>query len=163
MATVAIGDRCTRPNDYAPAFRAGRDAVELMIRLGRPDAVVETDGLGPYGLLLRASSRSDLETFAQRTLGPLLDHDRRHDGELVATLRAYLETGGVQRQVAARRFIHVNTVVYRLRRIRELLDLDVADPAAVFDLTLAFRVMDLIGLGEPASVGTAPAPSRLRG
>jgi DNA-binding PucR family transcriptional regulator len=94
--------------------------------------------------LLRASSREALESFADRALAPLVEHDRAHGGELLPTLRAYLEEGGVQRRVAARCFIHVNTVVYRVRRIQELLGIELTDPGTVFDLTLALRIRDVL-------------------
>jgi sugar diacid utilization regulator len=154
--TIAISDRCQRPDDYAPAFRLARDSVELMLKLGRCGTVVAASELGPYGLLLRVSSRDELESFAQRTLRPLVEHDRAHGGELFSTLRAYLDEDRVQRRVAARCFIHVNTVVYRVRRIEELLGIDLDDPATVFDITLALRILDLLG-----DAPTAPmTPSR---
>lgn len=153
--TVAVADRCERPDDYAPAFDVARDSIELMLKLGRRGAVVGTSELGPYGLLLRASSRDDLEAFARRTLRPLIDHDRAHGGDLLHTLRAFLEEDRVQRRAAARCFVHVNTIVYRVRRIEELLGVDLGDPAAVFDITLALRILDL--LGETPSVTPASA------
>ena len=62
-------DRCARPDDYAPAFRLARESVELMVKLGRGGASVGASELGPYGLLLRASSRDDLEAFAAERCG----------------------------------------------------------------------------------------------
>ena len=123
-----------------------------MLKLGRGGAVVATSELGPYALLLRASSRDDLETFARRTLQPLIQHDRGH-GELLGTLRVFLEENRVQRRAAARCFVHVNTIVYRVRRIEELLGASLGDPSTVFDITLALRILDL--LGETPVVGTA--------
>jgi sugar diacid utilization regulator len=146
--TIAIGDPCERPDDYGPAFMLARETTALMIRLGRNGAVVGSGDLGSYGLLLRASQRADLESFARGRLRPIVEHDRRHSSELVRTLRAYLDAGGVQRRAAARCFVHVNTVVYRLRRIRELLAVDLDDPGVVFDLTLALRILDLLGDGR---------------
>ncbi len=152
QVTVAIADRCQRPDDHAPAFRLARESIELMLKLGRGGAVVATSELGPYALLLRASSRDDLETFARRTLQPLIQHDRGH-GELLGTLRVFLEENRVQRRAAARCFVHVNTIVYRVRRIEELLGASLGDPSTVFDITLALRILDL--LGETPVIGTA--------
>jgi sugar diacid utilization regulator len=151
--TAAIADRCHRPDDHAPAFRLARESIELMLKLGRGGAVIATSELGPYGLLLRATSRDDLEEFARRTLRPLLEHDRGHGSELLRTLRTYLEEDRVQRRAAARCFVHVNTIVYRVRRIEELLGADLADPSTVFDITLALRILDLL---EPQ---VAPLPT----
>lgn len=159
LVTIALGDRCERPSDYAPALRLARESVQLMLKLGRQGTIIDASELGPYGLLLRASSREELESFALRTLDPLVEHDRLHGSELMPTLRAYLDEDRVQRRVAARCFIHVNTVVYRIRRIEELLKADLGDPATVFDVTLALRILDLLRVGPPARHALIGLPS----
>ena len=142
--TIAIGDTCDRPGAYGPAFTAARQAIDLMVKLGRQGTVIGARELGPYGLLLQASTRGDLEAFARETVAPLLDHDERHGADLTGTLRAYLEEDRVQRRVAARCFIHVNTVVYRINRIEQLLGRSLSDPSTVFDVTLALRILDVL-------------------
>jgi DNA-binding PucR family transcriptional regulator len=155
--TIALGGTCERPDDYAPAFVEARRALDVMLKLGRGGSIIGARELGPYGLLLRASTRDDLEAFARDALAPLLDHDRRHAAELTRTLRVYLEEGRVQRRVAARCFIHVNTVVYRIRRIERLLGRSLRDPATVFDLTLALRILDVLDAdGDEPLVGETP-------
>jgi len=118
-----------------------------MVKLGRRGTVVGDRELGPYALLLQSSSREGLEAFARTTLAPILDHDGRHRSELAPTLRVYLEEDRVQRRTAARTFTHVNTVAYRIGRIEHLLGRSLGDPATVFDLTLAFRILDVVDGG----------------
>jgi sugar diacid utilization regulator len=142
--TIALGGTCQRPDEYAPAFAAARRTLDVMIKLGRRGTVIGARELGPYGLLLRASSRDDLEAFARDTVAPLVEHDRRHGAELTRTLRVFLEEDRVQRRTAARMFIHVNTVVYRINRIEQLIGRSLADPSSVFDLTLALRILDVV-------------------
>jgi sugar diacid utilization regulator len=155
--TIAIGGTCERPDDYAPAFAGAQRALEVMLKLGRGGSIIGARELGAYGLLLKASSRDDLEAFARGTLTPLLDHDRRHGAELMRTLRVYLEEDRVQRKAAARCFIHVNTVVYRVNRIEQLLGRSLGDPATVFDLTLALRILDVLDAdGDEPLVGATP-------
>jgi sugar diacid utilization regulator len=146
--TIAIGGTCDRPDDYAPAFAASRRALDVMLKLGRRGSIVGARELGPYGLLLQASSLDDLELFARDTLAPLLEHDRRHGSDLLGTLRVYLEEDRVQRRAAARCFIHVNTVVYRINRIEGLIGRSLDEPSAVFDVTLALRVLDVLEAGS---------------
>ena len=149
--TAAVGETCRSPRDYATALHRAGDAVDLLIRLGRLGSIVSVADLGPYALLLRASSRDDLQAFARAALAPLLAYDREHGGELVGTLRAYLDSDRVQRRAAARLAVHVNTIVYRVRRIEELLGRSLAEPDGVFDLTLALRIADVLQpeLGAP--------------
>jgi sugar diacid utilization regulator len=146
--TIAIGDTCDRPDAYAPSFAAARRALDVMLKVGRHGAVVGARELGAYGLLLQASSLDDLEGFARNTLEPIVEHDRTHGSDLVRTLRVYLDEDRVQRRAAARCFIHVNTVVYRINRVEQLLGRSLDDPSAVFDVTLALRVLDILDSGS---------------
>ena len=162
--TIALGESCHRPAEYAAAFAASRRALDLMIKLGRRGSVVGARELGPYGLLLQAADRDELETFARSTLAPLVEHDRRHGADLLGTLRIYLEEDRVQRRAAARCFIHVNTVVYRVDRIEQLLGRSLDDPSTVFDVTLALRIIDVLdgrtpAAGQPAVNVTSRTPA----
>ena len=138
--SVAVDGPCHGPAELAAAYRLARESLELMTRLGRRDLVVDGRALGPYRMLLKATDPDELRAFAIRTLGPLLELDRRTGSDLVETLRAYLEEGASRRRAAARLFVHVNTVVYRLERIERALGRSLADPELVFELTLALRI-----------------------
>jgi sugar diacid utilization regulator/GAF domain-containing protein len=149
--TIALGETCERPDAYAPSYAKVRGALDLMIRLGRRGGVFGARELGPYALLLQASSRDDLDAFAHDTLAPLLEHDRRNGAELMDTLRVYLEEDRVQRRAAERLFVHVNTVAYRIDRIEQVAGRSLGDPSTVFDLTLALRILDLVDAGSRSS------------
>jgi sugar diacid utilization regulator len=66
---------------------------------------------------------------------------RDPSGVVVATLRHYLATGSVP-ETARREHVHVNTVAYRLSRVRELTGLDarVPDESALLVLGLGLPV-----------------------
>jgi DNA-binding PucR family transcriptional regulator len=91
--------------------------------------------------MLRASPHA--RRILRDTLQPLLEYDQSHRSELVATLRAYLSAGPNLTRSARLLTVHPNTVVYRLRRIRELSG---RDPHVMEDLQilyLALRLDDL--------------------
>jgi sugar diacid utilization regulator len=143
--SAAIGDRCSSPDDYQASYRLAMGALDATAKLGRPGQVVNAADLGVSRLLISAVDTRELHGFANRSLGPLLQGgDRR--GELLATLEAYVDAGFNQREAARRSFVHFNTVAYRLRRIEEMLGVNLDDPRARLDLTLALRIATLAGL-----------------
>ena len=75
-------------------------------------------------------------------VGRLAEADRTGGLELSATLRAYLEHDRSLTQTAQALFIHKNTLLYRLGRIRELIRCDLDDPDERLLLRLSFRLMD---------------------
>jgi purine catabolism regulator len=88
--------------------------------LSRGPGVNAREPLSLPGLLL-ASEALPLTELGRAVLAPLLDFDEQAGGGgLVATLRAYLEEDASVRRVAARLFVHRNTVRYRLDQIEKL-------------------------------------------
>jgi DNA-binding PucR family transcriptional regulator len=155
VVSAAIGDPCREASDFAPSYRLARESLDVMARQGRRGRVIGARELGPYRVLLRATAPEELHEFARRVLQPLLSVEGRSAGELLETLRVYLDEGGVRRRAAERLFVHVNTGVYRLDRIERLLGRELDDPRDAFELTLAIRILDLMG-GEAGSSGPSP-------
>ena len=88
-------------------------------------------------VMLRASSRDELEAFARATLAPILEHDPPASRtELATTLRLPRRGSCPAADGRARTFTHVNTIAYRVGRIEQLLGRSLGDPSTVFDVTL---------------------------
>ncbi|GAA0387142.1 PucR family transcriptional regulator [Microbispora corallina] len=105
---------------------------------GRPQTgrLVHIDRLGLAQLLVAWASTETFVPTATRLLSPL----EAQPGELVATLAAYLDAGGSAADTAAVLGVHRNTVAARLRRIEELLTVDLNNPDDRLALHLACRV-----------------------
>lgn len=95
--------------------------------------------------VLRSSPHGD--RILDGTLRPLLDYDARRHSELVSTLRAYVSSSFNLTRSAELLNVHPNTVVYRLRRIRELSG---RDPQCPDDLLLLFLGLKLLALRPEA-------------
>ncbi|MEU7632085.1 helix-turn-helix domain-containing protein [Nocardia sp. NPDC049220] len=62
-------------------------------------------------------------------LRALLDYDRKHSASLRESVETYLRAHGEVRNAAAALQVHPNTLRYRLRRVEEILGMDLGDPA----------------------------------
>ena len=141
--SVAIGRLCTKPEDFRPAFIEAQRALDLMVRFGKREQIINYDRLGVYRLLAQVEDRAGLEAFAGRMLAPLIDYDRARGTPLLKTLEVYLQRHGNLRQSSRDLHIHLNTLHYRLRRISEVTGVDLKDADARLDLLLALRVRAL--------------------
>ena len=95
--------------------------------------------LNNYRLLLGMLGDDTLTRFAEGVLGALRDHDRRRQGDLEPTLRAFLELDGSYSDTAARLHVHVNTLRQRLTKITELTERDPRRTVDRVDLVLALE------------------------
>jgi sugar diacid utilization regulator len=121
-------------------------------RAARDSRTINYGDLGVFRLFSPDGRWTQLEDFVREMLGPLLDYDAAHSTDLVQTLDAYLRRDGSLNQLADDLLIHRSTLVYRLRRIRELLDVDIDDSQLRLDLSLAARAVDVLKVtsGEAA-------------
>jgi hypothetical protein len=103
-------------------------------------SVVTSDEVASHELLLATVPASVLRSFRERLLGPLLAYDDRHRAELLPTLREFLACSGSWNACAARMYVHVNTVRYRIRRIEELTGRDLSRLEDQVDFFLALRI-----------------------
>ncbi len=103
-------------------------------------SVVTSDEVASHELLLATVPGSVLRSFRDRLLGPLLAYDDRHRAELLPTLREFLACSGSWNACAAKMYVHVNTVRYRIRRIEELTGRDLSSLDDQVDFFLALRI-----------------------
>ena len=91
--TVSIGvSSPARGPAAAPgAFRQALEAADLAKRRGG-QRIRFFDQLHPEERLLETQSAEALTAIYEDTVAPLVEHDRRRNGHLVDTLRAYLAT-----------------------------------------------------------------------
>lgn len=68
--------------------------------------------------------------------------DKLQNTEYMKTLRVYLEHNLNTVQSAKALFIHRSTFLYRLERIKSILETDLEDPDELFYLNLSFRLLD---------------------
>ena len=125
-------------------YRATRALMEALLpRLTRPFAVRAE----PYqGLLMLRSlqDRPDLVLPAVRALG---ERDREDGSLYCLTLYTYLTCHHSLQETCARLYTHRNTVLYRIRKLREEFDLPLDDPDQHLALLLSAALM-LTELGQ---------------
>jgi hypothetical protein len=103
-------------------------------------SVVTSDEVASHELLLATVPASVLRSFRERLLGPLVAYDDQHRAELLPTLREFLACSGSWNACAAKMYVHVNTVRYRIRRIEELTGRDLSSLNDQVDFFLALRI-----------------------
>lgn len=133
------------------ALLEAEGALGLALSGATKQPVVNYEDLGPLRFMLDAPNTREMVALVRTMLQPLAEHDAKRNGELLFTLRAFLESGGHHPTTSTRCHIHVSTLKYRLGRISEILDRPLTDARTRFELSLAFEVAGVLEL-----IGTTP-------
>ncbi|MUL43326.1 PucR family transcriptional regulator [Streptomonospora sp. PA3] len=109
------------------------------MRGGRSHVAAGTE-LDSHELLLASVPEEIRTSYRDRLLGPLLDYDRTHRSDLVATLERFLTYSGSWQRCATAMHVHVNTLRYRIGRVEELTGRDLASLENRVDFYLALKL-----------------------
>jgi PucR family transcriptional regulator, purine catabolism regulatory protein len=129
------------PRGLRRAYQEARFALEAA---GPATRVATLDDLGSHRLLLARQEDAALEAISRGLLGPLEDYDRRQHGDLVASLRAFLEHNGNWEAAARALAVHRHTLRYRIRRIAELTGRDLDRAGDRVECWLALEAADVL-------------------
>lgn len=142
---VGVGCLCRDLDDYARSAQEALLAPHYAAGRAGCGAVLTADDMGLYSLLGRSTDPHGLASIVSSALGPLIDADRETGSEYVKTLTAYFENDRHHDRTAAALHVHVNTLRYRLDRLRGILAVDFRNPHSRFILELAIRIRGAIG------------------
>jgi purine catabolism regulator len=147
---VALGPVCRRLEDYRAARDHGIRLLTLAQMFERTGVVRQQD-FGPFALLLSALDTEAMQSFLDETVGRLTDYDRDHGGRLLQTAAVFIDQGCRYQATAEALAIHVSTVRYRVRRLKDLFGMDLEHPETRFALALALRLRSMVGSARPQS------------
>jgi purine catabolism regulator len=137
-ARFGLGTPETDPRALRRGYQEARFALGAAASAGVHVPVATVDDLGSHRLLLALQEDAALEAFSRGLLGPIRAYDQRQHGDLVQSLRVFLEHNGNWESAARALAVHRHTLRYRIRRVSELTgrDLDLAADRVEFWLAL---------------------------
>jgi purine catabolism regulator len=140
------------PVDELLGLRTSHDqaaeALELAGALGRKEGIVTFAELGSLRWLQHLPEETLQGNSYFRAAVKLAEHDAAHKSAWLESLEAYLLSGGKTMEAARKLSVHRNSLAYRLRRIEELLDVDLSQAHTRFELHIALMAYRLRNTGR---------------
>lgn len=119
------------------------DAVASLMRvidIGDEFAFIPHDKNGIYEIVVRMIENMNVDQFIDKVLGDIIYHDRKNNSELLTTLEHFIMATSIK-NVAAKLFIHPNTVLWRKQKIEEILNCNMEDIDVRTEINIAFKLM----------------------
>jgi PucR family transcriptional regulator, purine catabolism regulatory protein len=152
-ARFGLGTPASDPPALRRAYQEARFALAAAATVEVPAApggspvgrVASVEDLGSHRLLLALQEDAALEALSRGLLAPLRAYDQRQHGDLVASLRTFLEHNGNWEAAARALAVHRHTLRYRIRRVAELTGRDLDSAADRVEFWLALQAADVLG------------------
>lgn len=126
------------------AYVQAKKVVNLSERNGWENQLVQYRELDVYQLLLAIDDKNTMKQYYDSKLGVLEKHDQNNGSNYLEFLKVYLNSNCNINDTADKLFIHRNTVVYKIKKINELLDCDLSELEVRVKLFLAIMLQNII-------------------
>uniref|UniRef100_UPI000593F45E PucR family transcriptional regulator n=1 Tax=Nocardiopsis lucentensis TaxID=53441 RepID=UPI000593F45E len=143
-AVLAVGSSADGIREVRRSFLEARQVGDVAVRRNDQRPFYRLPDLHLRGLLHLFRDDERLQTYVERELGPLLDHDARHGDDLTDMLRCYLGAGRNKALAATRAHLSRPAFYERLRRISNTLDADLESVETCLSLHVALLSLDSV-------------------
>ena len=126
------------------AYVQAKKVVNLSEHNGWENQLVQYRELDIYQLLLAIDDKNTMKQYYDAKLGVLEKHDQNNGSDYLEFLKVYLNSNCNINDTADKLFIHRNTVVYKIKKINELLDCDLSELEVRVKLFLAIMLQNII-------------------
>lgn len=142
--TQTIGGYGRVYDSLTDVARSYREALQVIqARRLFPDETRNVRGyseLGIYRFLPQLKQWADAEGYENERLLRLKQYDKENQTNLLETLETFLDTAGKVKITARKLHIHINTLSYRLRRIEEIIGVNLDDASQRTSLYLDLKI-----------------------
>lgn len=137
----AVADDIT---NIAEAYRDIQSATRILRGPAPQYPTVFIEDYSVFYLLEKYIDRQNLAAFARKTLGNLVAYDQKNDTHLLQTLEVYFSKAGSITEVAKQMYIHRNTCIYRLEKIKSILHDDFSKPIKLLNYQVALLALKIV-------------------
>jgi len=136
IVSIGIGRIHSSLLNATKSLQEAAKCLQFLQSFGGENQIISYKELGVQRLLLQ-NTEEDLIDFLIEVLGPLFEYDQSRKGELLPSLFAYLDHNQNAKEAAESIHVHTNTLMYRLKRIEEILSTDLSDSQQFLNIHLA--------------------------
>lgn len=104
------------------------------------------DDIAPFYLVECCTKELPSNLVCSKKILTLINHDKKYDTDYYNTLRIYLENNLNAVKSSNDLFIHRSTFLYRIQKIKELINIDFDDKQSLLYFAISFNILEMSNL-----------------
>lgn len=145
--SVGIGQYYESVKDINKSYQEAKTALAIYKIIGQKDFIKNFLSLGVFKFLYKLDSYI-LKEFYFETLGKIIEYDQNNNGDLIISLEKLLDNNVDWKKTSQELYIHVNTLRYRIKKIEEILNLDLNKLENQINLYIALKIGTLLQIPD---------------
>ncbi|OIK15494.1 transcriptional regulator [Bacillus sp. MUM 116] len=141
---VGIGRQYKTIESLHKSFSEANESIRLMQKFGDKGGISHFEDHTVYHFLDSNIKDMELEDFFIKRLGKIFEHDKLHGTGYLITLENYFMNNLNISETAKTMFLHRNTLIYRIEKIKEILNTDLKNSEELLQIQLALKIFRLL-------------------
>ncbi|MBV7276086.1 helix-turn-helix domain-containing protein [Clostridium sp. PL3] len=131
--------------DLQEYYKQSLKAIEMGIHLNKEEVIFPYEDYVKYHIMDVCSKNENLKTFCHPSILKLLEYDRIYNTDFTNSLYTYLIYEKSQKETAEALHIHRSTLLYRIKKAEEIMNINLKSSGLVFNLLVSFKILEFIG------------------
>jgi len=140
---IGIGRSYIDVSKFNKSYEQAKLIVEKCNKFNTSN-ILHYDDLGLYTILCFDGIKPELIRFCNDTINPIIEYDKLNNTELIKTLKVYFKCNGNMKKISKEMFLHYNTIIYRVQKIKDIVGLDFENGDNRLKFEIALKAMELI-------------------
>lgn len=142
--TVGVSSNFTSYIEIKDANKDAREAIKIsrLTNCNSEPIFIESKRLEQA--ILQISENNSIKNYVNNTISVLEKYDNENNSELLETLNQLILCMGVKTKAAQNLFLHRNTLMYRIKKIEDLIGYDLSDKNQLLSLAIAIKFYPFI-------------------
>ncbi|MFJ7727584.1 PucR family transcriptional regulator [Neobacillus sp. NPDC097160] len=141
---IGIGRQYETIHSLHKSFAEANESIRLMQKFDTRGGVSHFEDHSIYHFLDSNIKDMELEDFFMKRLGKIYEHDQLHGTSYITTLENYFQNNLNISETAKAMFLHRNTLIYRIEKIKEILNTDLKNSEELLQIQLALKIFRLL-------------------
>jgi sugar diacid utilization regulator len=138
--SIGIGRYYSDLKDVKNSLKEAERALKLVSKIGGDNSIYSYSEAGIFRLLFEMKDNREMKFFFNDLMEPMMIYDEGSKAVLINTLEIFLRKNGNLIKTAEALFIHRSTLKYRIKKIEEILNVDLSDWETRFNLQIALAI-----------------------
>lgn len=141
--TVGIGEYKGDVFSIKESYEEAKEAIKISRVISKDNSTSSYQKLGAYRLLDCFYDSEKAEKFLNSYLGDLIDYEKENDINLIKSLKALIQNDWNMKKAAKKLYIHYNTMKYRMKKVEDILNIDLSKSEDRFNLNLSLKLLEI--------------------
>jgi len=143
--SLGVSKPCIELLDMDKAYMQAMEAIKISEGIKNKKPISFFEDLAVYHLFDTGTSNQALTDFYEAgPLARLVKYDDENNTNLVQTLEQYFSCNGNVSSASKAMYLHRNTFIYRIEKIKAVLEDDLTDPERLFEIQVALHIRKVL-------------------